>query len=333
MRSVAQDAGVSSAVVSYVLSGRDVEMRIPEKTRERVLEACRRLNYRTNHVARAMRTSKTMTFGLMFTNSRGYFMTDLLEGAQSVLRENGYHPIICTCGDDPKVEVEELLTMMSRGVDGIIAFPAYSEHPHKVWNEVKARGVPLVFVDMLPEGVLSDCVRIDDSKVGGEAAMLMADDGIESTFIVSAGLTAPTVAERESGFREMAARKGIEILDTVGVEDMDAFVGGLPSGRPVGAFAAVGRWFMTGLMSMHRRGVLAQYAHCSLYSIGDVEGYAAAFVPMRWMTAEQPARKMGKFAAARLLQLMDDATASDPAVTVVPCEWQMSSAKVSKCVL
>ena len=63
IRSVAEAAGVSMSTVSNVLSGRHEQM-APE-TRERVLAAIERLNYRPNHVARGLVTGRTATIGLI----------------------------------------------------------------------------------------------------------------------------------------------------------------------------------------------------------------------------------------------------------------------------
>ena len=61
---IARLSGVSTATVSYVLSGRK-GVRISQQTREKVLEAARRLHYRRNALATALRKGRTNTLGIV----------------------------------------------------------------------------------------------------------------------------------------------------------------------------------------------------------------------------------------------------------------------------
>ena len=62
-KDVAELAGVSPAVVSYVLNGGP--RGVAPATRARVLAAVERLGYRPNGIARSLRVNRTMTLGLV----------------------------------------------------------------------------------------------------------------------------------------------------------------------------------------------------------------------------------------------------------------------------
>ena len=70
LRDVAERAGVSVTTASFVLGGRDVDMRISEATRHRVLRAAQELDYRPNLTARSLRTQKSRTIGLVARHHR-----------------------------------------------------------------------------------------------------------------------------------------------------------------------------------------------------------------------------------------------------------------------
>ena len=59
IRAVASEAGVSISTVSNVASGRHHQM--SSITRDRVISAMERLNYRPNQVARSLATNRTAT--------------------------------------------------------------------------------------------------------------------------------------------------------------------------------------------------------------------------------------------------------------------------------
>ena len=62
-RDVARLAGTSEALVSYVLN--DGPRQVAPATRARIITAIEQLGYRPNAVARSLRTSRTMTMGLV----------------------------------------------------------------------------------------------------------------------------------------------------------------------------------------------------------------------------------------------------------------------------
>ena len=61
---VAREAGVSLATVSRVINGSSV---VKPKTRDKVLEAIQRLDFKPNQIARGLATSKTTTIAIFST--------------------------------------------------------------------------------------------------------------------------------------------------------------------------------------------------------------------------------------------------------------------------
>lgn len=85
---VARRAGVSAAMVSYVLSKGEQSPSTPE-TRARVLAAARELGYRCNPAARSLRCGNTRTIGMIFPALRLYLYELLIEAGKSFSRR-GY---------------------------------------------------------------------------------------------------------------------------------------------------------------------------------------------------------------------------------------------------
>src|SRR5687767_9369291 len=84
---VASDAGVSLTTASYILNDRSAEMRIAPETERRVRQTMSRLGYRPNRSARSLRTSTTMTFGLVSDRvAGGSYSSQMLVGASSAAR-------------------------------------------------------------------------------------------------------------------------------------------------------------------------------------------------------------------------------------------------------
>lgn len=122
---VARPAGVSTAVVSYVLN--DSPKKISPDTAQRVFDAAQRLDYHPNSVARALKTGTTHTLGVIVPDfSNPYFaeFTDQLEAAASK-RERAL--IINLPRGDPQGERRRINELVERNVDAMFVSSAQTD--------------------------------------------------------------------------------------------------------------------------------------------------------------------------------------------------------------
>lgn len=122
---VARPAGVSTAVVSYVLN--DSPKKISPDTAQRVFDAAQRLDYHPNSVARALKTGTTHTLGVIVPDfSNPYFaeFTDQLEAAASK-RERAL--IINLSRGDPQGERRRINELVERNVDAMFVSSAQTD--------------------------------------------------------------------------------------------------------------------------------------------------------------------------------------------------------------
>ena len=101
MREVAERAGVSKATVSYVLNGRDGEMRISDDTRRRILDAVQSLNYHPNSLARSLSTQSTRTIAIVMQYPRLFagwsgFTNELMHGITDAAVAQDYDVMLHT---------------------------------------------------------------------------------------------------------------------------------------------------------------------------------------------------------------------------------------------
>ncbi len=76
MNDVAREAGVSQTTVSFVLN--NIEAGLPERTKQRVLDAARRMNYTPNEAARRLASRRSRALGLAI-----YDITDIMDYQQA----------------------------------------------------------------------------------------------------------------------------------------------------------------------------------------------------------------------------------------------------------
>lgn len=122
LRDVARAAGVSTAVVSYVLN--DGPRPVAPDTRARVLAAIDELEYRPNANARALRLSRTNVIGLLVRDITNPYFSELAQKVQEGAHRAGYGLMIGNAGSGGVEETAEFKSMLAREVDGIAVYGA-----------------------------------------------------------------------------------------------------------------------------------------------------------------------------------------------------------------
>jgi DNA-binding LacI/PurR family transcriptional regulator len=121
---VAQVAGVSKTTVSYVLN-ETPHQKIPEETRERVLDAVRRLNYTPNSLARALRKGHSDTVLLVLPDwPLGRVVSGIIEALTEQLERHGLS--LLTRREREGVPLASMWRDLSPA--GVVAFHDVDEH-------------------------------------------------------------------------------------------------------------------------------------------------------------------------------------------------------------
>ncbi|MFE9823223.1 LacI family DNA-binding transcriptional regulator [Streptomyces sp. NPDC005791] len=118
MADVARRAGVSSQTVSRVSNGHTV---VSEETRERVLTAMKELNYRPNSAARALKSGKFRTLGVILFTLATTGNVRTLEAISASAADEGYAITLLPVASPTSTGVRGAVTVLGEQVvDGII---------------------------------------------------------------------------------------------------------------------------------------------------------------------------------------------------------------------
>ncbi|MFC5753690.1 LacI family DNA-binding transcriptional regulator [Actinomadura rugatobispora] len=233
---VAERAGVSTATVSRVLSGRG---QASAEMRRRVQKAADDLGYRVNSIARALRNSRTDTVGMVVPSITNPFFTSLVESVEHALGREGKELFLCDAQSDPEVEARRLASLVARNVDGIIVSPSHGTASGPAVQETADR-LPLVQLDRFVGGTDTDWVGVDDIAAMRQVVDHLHEGGARSAAFVGSRLTNSSSEQRLEGFRRRAADLGMAVrdawilLDDYTVEWGEAAVAELAAGSPGG---------------------------------------------------------------------------------------------------
>lgn len=161
---VAALAGVSVGTASKALSGNG---RMRPETRERVLDAARRLEFQPNEAARALLAGRTWTVGLVTTDGIGRFSTPVLLGAEDALGAGKISVLLCDTRGDAIRERHYVQTLLGRRVDGIIVTGRRTDPRDPLQG---LQGVPTVYA-LAPSTDPADMSVTSDDEEGARLAV------------------------------------------------------------------------------------------------------------------------------------------------------------------
>ena len=205
---VAKLAGVSRATAGRVVGNYGS---VSEKSRERVWDAVRQLDYQPNLIARGLRSQTTKTIAVIVGSIRNTYSTALVYAVEKEAQKKGYNVLICTTHEDIEKELKHLKDLNSRKVDGVILMSAYRADANmdKKYKEFYISKLPIVFVDRNIPGINRDVIQSENFDASYKATKYLMDMGHRKIGIIATS-NFSTVQERIKGYKAAFADAGIE---------------------------------------------------------------------------------------------------------------------------
>lgn len=200
MAMVASRAGVSGQTVSRVVND---SPRVDPATRERVERAMAELGYRPHRAARALRTGRSQTIGLVVTTLATVGNSRMLQATAEAAAERGYALTLVTAGDSVADAFERLA---EQEVDGAIVL---NEASALVPAAQRPAGLRLVVVDAPGS---ADLTVVHSDHAGGAAAATahLLSLGHGSVHHLAGPVDSFAASERERGWRDTLVAAGLE---------------------------------------------------------------------------------------------------------------------------
>jgi LacI family transcriptional regulator len=120
LKAVAEHLGLTPGTVSAVLNNSAASRSIPERTRQRIIEAARELNYRPNFMARSLRVQRTYTIGVILEEIGDGYGSMIVSGVEEYLRERNYLFLTVAHRHDPRLLQTYSDMLLSRGIEGFL---------------------------------------------------------------------------------------------------------------------------------------------------------------------------------------------------------------------
>jgi LacI family transcriptional regulator len=217
LKDVAEAAGVHISTASRALNERTAALLNPQ-TLERVRGAADGLGYRVNGMARALKTRRSMTIGMVVPDITNPFFPPAVRGAEDVLDRAGYSLLLSSTDNDMGKARRQVAAMLEGQADGLLLAMAFREDP--LVNALRAGGTPLVLVNRTIDRGGVSAVIPDDFNGAVEAVEHLYALGHRRLAFVGGPLSTSNGARRRSSFDETVLRLG---LPEVAVLEASAF--------------------------------------------------------------------------------------------------------------
>jgi LacI family transcriptional regulator len=207
---VAREAGVSSATVSRVLNHPAV---VRPELRDKVARAIAKLAYTRDSAGRALKSGRMRTIGAVVPTLGLSIFAEGIEALQNRLSEAGYTLLIGNAQYDQQRELQELRSLLERGIDGVALVGG--SHSAELRAMIGQAGVPVIttYVSRAPGGMAS--IGIDNETAMREITRHLLEMG-HLCFGVIANVPPANDRSRArlEGAQKALAQAGIELKPT-----------------------------------------------------------------------------------------------------------------------
>lgn len=301
LKMLAEYLALSPATISLVVNDAPGAKSIGPKTRQRVLAAAKKFNYKPNFLARSLRTKQSFSIGVVVPElSEGYF-TLVMSGVEEHLLQAGYLHFLVShqCKPDLLAGYPQLLT--ERAVDGFILVNTDLKTPVDV---------PVVSVSghKKTRGVTN--INLDHDLAAKIALEHLYELGHRNIAFMKAPPNVLDSEPRWDGIQQLAATMGIAMRPELCVHVTDE--GWSPQvGYPAARELLASRRDFTAIFCFNDLaaiGAIRAIADAGLRCPEDISiiGFddivAASYTTPRLTTVHQPLKRMGEVAGQLLLR-------------------------------
>lgn len=208
---VAKRAGLSTATVSKYLNHKSISPR----NSQLVAKAIEELNYHINDFARGLRTSNSMTIGLLVPRINNIFAISLIKEVEQILVKHNYSVVYCDYDNDSEKLFQKLSFMYQKKVDGIIflAGCAGTQQISEKLEQIQSDGVPVVFVNGKIEGIHADTILVDTINAIYYSIRMLIERGHKKIGMFALSPNEWNSQEREQGYRRVFGDHQMEVED------------------------------------------------------------------------------------------------------------------------
>ena len=204
---VAEAALVSSSTVSRVLNG--LPSRASEETRQRVLAAAEKLQYRPNAAGRSLRTQRLEVVGLLISNIQNSFYAAIAHEIEKQINAMGGLMLLCNTDESAELQDKYLGELEAMNASGVLMLCIVASSR---FRRFAASNNVVLINRALPDHPELSFVGIDDYRAARDLAYAMLRAGGNGPIgIIHGPLHSHTSSQRLSGLLDVFTQEGVKV--------------------------------------------------------------------------------------------------------------------------
>ncbi|KQR70296.1 LacI family DNA-binding transcriptional regulator [Pedobacter sp. Leaf176] len=209
IKRLAQELNISIATVSKALND---SHEISLKTKKRVWDLAKALNYTPNPAASNLRSNKTKTIAVIVPFIANNFFALAIKGIEEIARKFSHHVLIYQTHEDIEMEMSFTNSLLNGRVDGILTSVSSSEYNGTYYKNL-VKKIPLVFFDRVYKDLDAYNVTTDDYEISYEATTHLIECGCSKIAYLYGLENLPAGNARFLGYKDAMQKNGLTVSD------------------------------------------------------------------------------------------------------------------------
>jgi LacI family transcriptional regulator len=174
IKDIAKSLGVSISTVSRALQDKP---EISEETKRLVRESAKKMKYRRNSMAVALKTQKSYSIGVVVPQIVSAFYASVVKGIEQVAQGLGYQVFVSSSNEDMSKEQKNVYGFIDHRVDGMIVSLSKATDEFNHIHYIQENNVPLVLFDRTSKEINVPKVVANDADAAYLAVSHLIDRG------------------------------------------------------------------------------------------------------------------------------------------------------------
>jgi LacI family transcriptional regulator len=257
---IANELKISVATVSRALKDDPL---VSRKTKKKISELAEKLDYRSNILARNLRSQKTNTIGVIVGKIASHFQASVISGIEDVANKHGYNLIISQSSEQYSKEEANARTMFNNRVDGILASLALDTKNLNHFEPFFKKDIPVIFFDRVMQHPNSSSIVINNTEAAYNATRHLIEQGCRNIIHITAPIKQNVYIDRLKGYKRALEEENIFFKkDNIIISNL-GFYDGMEAAKkilrlrslPDGVFAANDNCAVGCMIALKRAGI------------------------------------------------------------------------------
>jgi len=208
LKDIAKRAGVSTALVSYVMNGKDKQGKVGKEMAATIMAIAKELNFKPHYIARSLRSGKSFTLGLVIADISNPFFANIARVVENEAKRFGYTVFYGSSDEDAEKSFNLIDMLHNKAVDGFIIVP--TENSQSKIRYLVEENIPFVLLDRFFPEIQTNYVSTNNYQASFDACTHLIEMGYKNIGLLGIDSALHHMKERIRGYEDALDIHGIK---------------------------------------------------------------------------------------------------------------------------